>query len=317
MNCWPIQFFADPMTQEGRNIAVLVHDGDKSHSVFMGDERPRMKPGSAKRGNDDAVSQSPSLRGTLVAEGYDSVIRSGTNNDRTIFAQSESDSRYFCRAFGFDDSHGWIYSEWREWFDVMLRESRGHGEIQRELDTLVASGQRFMAGDMFEVPGKMQHSLEEIAWALFDELVTVPRLPTPSNFAERFDHVLSVSELKFRSNVHQDVELEILASPQPLRIRFQAFFEGATSGGIKALRFRGAADANVAAQVNDILLTFGACIDHGILDKAQCVVVHDRASKLRTKYLERLQAVAILIPIFSEDAPSRLAAIFGDQSGFR
>lgn len=142
----------------------------------------------------------------------------------------------------------------------------------------------------------------------------MPVLPDASPFEARFEEVLRTSELPWITTLHQDIEMEILSPERPIFLRFPVFIENPVAGGIKLLKLRHVTEEMVAAQTNDIILTFDTAVAHGILDRNLCIVLHDEPTELKGKHLDRLRGIASLMPVFSEQTPRLLAKAFGGVS---
>jgi hypothetical protein len=221
-----------------------------------------------------------------------------------------NDVRYFCRAFGFQEEAGWVFQEWREWFRLLSREVRTVEAVQNELDALTIQGHRFGAGQPFQAADALPRSLADQAWQWFAELVRVPALEEPSLLMARLEEVLNLSELPWSTTLHREIELEIQAPERPVFLRLPVFVEKPVAGGIKLFKIRQVTEEMVAAQVNDILLTFEAAVSHGIFNKEHCIVLFDEPTVRKAKYLSRLENVATLMPLFSDRTPQRLLELF-------
>lgn len=216
------------------------------------------------------------------------------------------DARFFCLALGFPEAAGWVYSEWVRWFKGLAEDAKTPHAIQDELDRLAKAGAKFTGGDYFGAMAPSEEDVHAVARRLFSEMVKVPNPPKRSAFDTDFEDAINASGIEGLTTLRRDVELEIQDPVRSIFVRLPVFVEAPVRLGIKLMRFEGTSDTITASQANDILYSYDALTAHGILDRKRCVVLHDRPTPRRFRYLDRIGAHARLLMLGEPGTPRAL-----------
>lgn len=229
----------------------------------------------------------------------------GDNNE-------DCDPQSFCHEFGMEKESGWIYREWNYWFKTLA----GTGDIaieslDNEFDYLRVRGNQFGISEATTIVVANVKTHDAVLQELFEEFVTVPKIPEQSSIERDFDHVLQVSEIRNLPTFQRDVEIEIdIGSGDSAAFaHFDAILEKPEPLGIKVIQFRRVHRNTLLRRINDALYSFETSVEFGFLVPERCIVLHDLPPSSRWNHLNRLAPHAKLFPLGAENTPKELRRI--------
>jgi hypothetical protein len=247
-----IQYVPDMLRQEGRNIALIAYDGQRSYFKAIGLM-------------DD---------GTIELDYY-----------KTIAPHIASDV--------------WAFGEWINWFqDLIALEGSDIKKLNATLDMLETTGINIIARQGGEVIETEEEEAGSIIQKLYNDLITTPK-PRIQGFNERVEQAITLSKIKERKGFESNIEVEVryqVTSP-PVFLEFPFLLNAQPRTGFKLVQFRNREIHYIREQVHDVIYTFQKAIELDFLKKDRCVVLCDRPTRAKERYIAELSPFAHLIDV--------------------
>jgi hypothetical protein len=252
---------------------------------------------------EDPFREEPRNIGVIAYEGKNAYVRfMGTEGDQVDTSKFASLSRTA-------NESAWVFGEWVEWFRALANDFREYPEsMMNIIGNLFASDTGISVGKESEVEGEEGADPEAAVDWLYSRLVTEPPALRHEVFKSKIEHLLAISELKYRSGFEYDIEIEFTPTGKtPVRVQLPYALTESPKAVFKIVRFQ-TGGAALVRQVNDAILTFTTVVDHGFVVKDRCMVLTDKPPALREGDVKRLSEHGVVIDVTSSDATAKLNA---------
>lgn len=239
--------------------------------------------------------------GVIAYEGNNAYLRfMGVKGDQVETSKFASLSRTASES-------AWVFREWAEWFRALANDFRERPEsIRNIIGNLSDSDTGISVGEEAVLEGTEDSNPEAAVDWLYSRLVTEPPALRHEVFKSKIEHLLAITELKYRSGFEYDIEIEFTPTEKaPVRVQLPYALTESPKAVFKIVRFQ-TGGAALARQVNDAILTFAAVVEHGFAIKDRCVVLTDKPPALRNGEVKRLSEYGIVIDITSSNAAAKL-----------
>jgi hypothetical protein len=194
----------------------------------------------------------------------------------------------------------WAFGEWINWFqDLIALEGHNPEKLNASLNKLEKTGINIIARQGGEVIESDEEEVSFTIQKLYDELVTTPPKPRIESFIERAEQAVILSKITELKGFERDVEVELRYqnSVTPLFLEFPFLLNAEPRTGFKLVQLRHRQIHYVTQQVHDAIYTFQNAVDLDFLKRDRCVVLCDRPTREKERYIAQLSPIAHLIDI--------------------